>query len=379
MIKVLFFIHDLSGGGAEKVLVNLVNNIDKTKFKVTILTMFDRGINKKYLKPDIEYMYVFKRLFRGNQHLLKLFPPDFLYKRMVRGKYDIVISYLQGATTRIVSGNNDKNVIKLNWIHTEMTKEKLTRSYRSYKEYIECYKKYNGTVFVANSAKIFFEKETNLRNNNIVKYNTIETGEILKKSLEKIDDIEMDKELINIITIGRLIKEKGYDRLLRIVNKFKKEGYRFHLYILGDGVLRDQFDDYINKQDLSDVVTIIGYKENPYKYLRNADLFVCSSYREGYSTVVTESLVVGTPVITTLCSGMEELIGSDSEFGLIVENSENALYEGLKRMITEDELVKYYRMKAVERSGSFKTESTVNEVEKLLTDLYNNQSRHVPL
>ncbi|APH03460.1 glycosyltransferase [Bacillus weihaiensis] len=373
MIRVLFFIHDLSGGGAEKVLVNLVNNIDKTRFKVTLLTMFDSGINKQYLGSDVEYRYVFKRLFRGNQHIQKLFSPEFLYNRMVGNGYDIVISFMQGATTRIISGNKDSNVKKLNWIHNEMTKERLAKSYRSYKEFVDCNKKYDATVFVANTAKVIFERETQLKKNNIVKYNTVETDEILRKSLEEINDIEFDKNRINLITIGNLTEQKGYDRLLRIVKKLKDDSYRFHLYILGDGHLRDKFNDYINQHNLDVVVTLLGYKNNPYKYLRNTDLFVCSSYHEGYSTVVTEALIVGTPVITTLCSGMEEMLGSNNEYGIIVENSEDALYEELVKLINNEELIKYYKNRANERSKYFNTKKTVEEIEKLFIDLYEGQ------
>ncbi|MCP8617524.1 glycosyltransferase [Salirhabdus salicampi] len=369
MIKVLFFIHDLSGGGAEKVLVNLVNNMDKTRFKITLLTMFNKGVNKQYLNKDVEYKYIFNWSFRGNQHLLKLFPPDFLYRKMVPGNYDIVISYMQGATTRIVSGNKNNKIKKINWIHNEMSKKKLVHSYRNYKEFVECYQSFDATVFVAKSAKDIFEANTNLNNNNIVKYNTIEADQIIAKSYEKIDNVQLNKNQLNLITIGSLTHQKGYDRLLRIICKLVKDNLRFHLYILGEGPLRKQLVDYINKQNLSNYVTLLGYKNNPYKFLRFADLFVCSSYHEGYSTVVTESLIVGTPVITTLCSGMEEMLGCNNEYGLIVNNNEDDLYKGLLRMIKDDNLRNHYKEKAIERSKYFNTDNTVKSVEDLFIDL----------
>ena len=374
MIRVLFFIHDLSGGGAEKVLVNLINNIDKSKFKVTLLTMFDNGVNKQYLKPDIEYKYVFKRVFRGNQHLLKFFPPKFLYKKMVQGNYDIIISFMQGATTRVISGCSNTDVLKINWVHTEMTKQKLAHSYRNYKEFEECYKRYDATVFVADTAKKIFERETKLNNNHFVKYNTIEVDEIFNKSYEEINETIFDEKVLNLVSIGRLTKAKGYDRLLKVINKIVKEDYQIHLYIIGDGVQRRELEDYIYNHKLSDYVSLLGYKNNPYKYLRNADLFVCSSYYEGYSTVVTESLIVGTPVITTLCSGMEEMLGSNSEYGVIVENSEDGLYDGLLKLLNNEEHIKHYKNKAKERSKYFNTKTTVYEVEKLLVNLYGEKS-----
>lgn len=368
MVKTLFFIQDLSGGGAEKVLVNLVNNMNKKKFDITLLTLFDRGINKKYLNAEINYRYIFKKIFRGNQHILKLFSPKFLYKFFIKDDYDIVVSYMQGATTRIISGCDNSNTIKINWIHNEMTKDKLAHSYRSYKEYKKCYYQYDATIFVAESAKNIFEKETRLTKNNIVKYNTVNTDKIIKKSQESIMDIKYDKSKFNLITVGSLTKQKGYGRLLRIINELISENYNLHLYILGKGKLKNQLQSFVINNNLNEYISFLGYKKNPYKHVKKADLFVCSSYHEGYSTVVTESLVVGTPVITTRCSGMEEMLG-DNEFGIIVENDKKKLYEGLKELIQNEDKLNRYKEKAKERSSYFSTEKTVKEVEKLFFEL----------
>lgn len=119
MKKVLFFIPNLIHGGAEKVLVNLVNNLDKKKYDITLQTIFDVGVNKQYLDKNIKYTFVFKKLFRGSTTIFKLFSPKFLYKYLIKDKYDIVISYLEGPTARIISGCYYKSK-KINWIHTEM-------------------------------------------------------------------------------------------------------------------------------------------------------------------------------------------------------------------------------------------------------------------
>src|SRR5699024_6359779 len=164
---------------------------------------------------------------------------------------------------------------------------------------------------------------------------------------------------------------KGYDRLLPIFNDLVSENKELHLYILGEGHLEQKIDKYIKENNLDDNVTMLGYKDNPYKYVKQADLFVCSSYAEGFSTAVTESLLVGTPVITTRVSGMEEMLGSNNEYGLIVDNEEEALYEGLKTILNDKKILDYYKKKAEERASFFDTEKTVKEVEKLLLELYN--------
>lgn len=120
---------------------------------------------------------------------------------------------------------------------------------------------------------------------------------------------------------------------------------------------------------LEDTYHLIGFRDNPYKYVAKCDLFVCSSYREGFSTAVTESLVVGTPVVSTLCSGAQELLGYNNEYGLIVENSEEGIYKGLKKLLEDKELLEYYKKKAAERGSFFSKEKTVAAVEKMLDEI----------
>ena len=103
--------------------------------------------------------------------------------------------------------------------------------------------------------------------------------------------------------------------------------------------------------------------------MKNCDLYVCSSRSEGFSTSVTESLIVGTPVVTTLCSGMKEMLGENNEYGIVTENDEDALYEGIKKMLTTEGLLEYYSEKALERGKKFSTEKTVKAVENMLLNL----------
>ena len=132
MRKILFMIHDLSVGGAEKVLVNLVNNMDHEKFDVTVLALFDEGVNRQFLNKSVKYQYVFKRTIPGNSHLMKLVSPRKLYSRVVSEGYDIVVSYLEGPTARIVGGCPDGKTKVVSWIHFKMhTQNEIAWSLKS--------------------------------------------------------------------------------------------------------------------------------------------------------------------------------------------------------------------------------------------------------
>lgn len=370
MKKILFFIPTLMHGGAEKVLVNLVNNLDKGKYDITLQTIFDEGVNKKYLKKDIKYKYIFKKLFIGSTTLFKFFSPEFLYKKIIKDKYDIVISYLEGPTARIISGCPYDSE-KISWIHIEMNDEdKFSTGFRNFKEAQLSYSKFNKIICVSDSVKKEFLNISKLDNKNIeVLYNTNETDYILEKSNDYIDDIQFDNNIINICSVGKIVETKGYDRLAKVHKRLMDENLKHHIYILGIGPDQEKIEKYLKDNNLSNSFTFIGFRDNPYKYVSKCDLFICSSLREGFSTAVTESLIVGTPVVSTLCSGSEELLGYNNEYGLVVENSEKGIYKGLKTFLEDKDLLLEYKCKAKQRGLAFSKEKTVKEVEKLLDNI----------
>ena len=133
--------------------------------------------------------------------------------------------------------------------------------------------------------------------------------------------------------------------------------------------MAQQFEQFSVENRLDDRVTMLGYQTNPYKYVEKCDLFVCSSYSEGFSTAATEALIVGTPVVTTLVSGMKEMLGENNEYGLVTENSEDALYQGIKFFLDNPNLLKQYKKQAEIRGKMFSTANTVQAVEDMLLSL----------
>ena len=131
MKKVLFLIHDLGPGGAEKVLVNLVNNMDKSEFDITLMTLFDVGVNKKSIASHIRYKSAFKHMFRGNSHLMKLLTPEQLHRWLIKEHYDVEVAYLEGPCARIISGCPNPNTKIYSWVHIEQhTTKRVAASFR---------------------------------------------------------------------------------------------------------------------------------------------------------------------------------------------------------------------------------------------------------
>ena len=366
MKRILFMIPNLSVGGAEKVLVNLVNNMDRNKFEITILTLFAGGVNEQFLKPHIKLKTCFKKTFRGNSQILKLFSPQGLYRHFIKEDYDIVVSYLEGPTARIVSGCPNNSAKLVSWIHIQQeTAKSASYSFRSFNEAKECYNKYNNIVCVSEYVKKDFCRIFDYHGNIDVLYNTNETSEIIQLSNEKLD-VNFSQDEINICVVGKVAMRKGCDRICRIHKRLRADGINTHIYFLGTGPDENYVKSFASENNLNDSVTLLGYLTNPYKYVKNSDLFICASLAEGFSTAATEALIVGTPVVTVEVSGMKEMLGENNEYGIVTENSEDALYNGIKKILTEPHLLEHYAKKALERGKVFSTEKTVSAVEKML-------------
>ena len=369
MKKILFLIHDLGQGGAEKVLVNLVNNMDRLKFDISVTAIFGGGVNEQFLAPDIHFHAVFPKEVPGNSKLMKLLTPVQLHRMYVKKHYDIEVSYLEGPTARIISGCRDANTRLVSWIHVEQhTMDKLACSFRSKQEAIACYNRFDQTVCVSQYVHDDFCRVLDFQKPCRVLYNTVESGKILAEASEAAPEL-LDDGMIRLVAVGTLKQSKGYMRLLNIIKRLRDEQYQVHLYILGIGPLQQEMEEYIRQNGLCDFVTLLGYNTNPYKYVGKCDLFICASFAEGFSTAATEALIVGTPVCTVEVSGMKEMLGENNEWGVVTENSEEGLFQGIKELLDNSGYLDHYKKMAVLRGSSFSIDKTVYAVEKMLLEI----------
>lgn len=370
MIKILFLIHDLGQGGAEKVLVNLVNNMDPAKFDISVTALFGGGVNEQFLKPHIHFRTIFPKAFPGNSHVMKLFSPKLLHKWFVNGHYDIEVSYLEGPSARIISGCPERDTKLACWIHVEQHTQKVAaHAFRSYKESAACYQKFHKIICVSEFVKKdFLAIYPSLKGADVL-YNTNETKQILELKDEPVENWLSQKDTVCLCGVGKIVPSKGFDKLARIHKRLLDDGLKIHTYVLGIGPEQEKIEQYLKANHLEDTFTFLGYQTNPYKYVSKCDLFVCASRSEGFSTAATEALIVGTPVCTTDVSGMKEMLGENNEWGVVTQNDEEALYRGIKSLLDSPSMLARYQKKAAERGKIFSTENTVRAVEKMLEDL----------
>ncbi len=369
MKKILFVHPNLIARGAEKVLVDLLNELDQTKYDVTLYTFFEEGIHKERLSKGVKHIFLFKKIFRGWSVFQKIFSPKQLFKFLIKDEYDVIVAYLEGVPTRVVSGCTKPTTKIISWVHVDLSNFGIEKVFRGKKEMKQCYHKFDKVVGVSKTAIHSLKEMISLPSEKaMVIHNVVDTAAIIKSGNETVDDIKWSTKGITICSVGSLTRQKGYPRLLSIVKKLKQEGYDFHLYLIGTGEDKERLETYIAANSLDSHVTLLGFRANPHKYVKNCDLFVCSSFEEGFSTAVTEAVVLETPVITTDCSGMDEIL-EDGAYGMIVPNNESALYRGLQQLIEDEKLFLSYKNKAKERSLYFQQKNNAADVEALFDAL----------
>ena len=369
MTKILFLIHDLHHGGAEKVLVNLVNNMDPAKFDITVIALFGGGVNEQFLKPHVRLKTIFPRVFPGNSHVMKLFSPKLLHKLCVKEHYDVEVAYLEGPASRIISGCTDPAAKTVCWIHCTMkSPEEFAVGFRSVEEAKACYSRFDRGVFVSKGVMDAFRQYCPMEHMQVL-YNTNESEKILSMAAEPVPEGTFRDGELSLIGVGKIEEVKGFDRLARIHARLRREGYLVHTYILGEGSREPELRQYLAGEGMTDSFTFLGYQTNPYKYVSKCGLFVCSSHSEGFSTAATEALIVGTPVCATDVSGMREMLGENNEWGIVTENDEEALYQGIKSCLDDPALLAHYKERAAQRGKTFSTENTVNAVQDMLLEL----------
>ena len=374
MKKLMFMINSLYGGGAEKVLQTLLKNIDYKKYDVTLYSMHREELDFTKYPSQIHYKVVFdehKGIF--SKFFSKVKGKIFIkcssrlfYSLFIREKYDVEIAFIEGESTKIIAGSTNKKSKKLAWVHIDLNNNPWTDFlYRDVQDERKHYQQFDKILCVSDSVKEAFIKKYELNEGKVsTQYNPIDREEILTKSREIC--LLPPKTKLRMLAVGRLVEQKGFDRLVRIVNQLKKKGFDFELYILGEGEMRAKLEEYIATHGLKDTVYLLGFQQNPYSYMASSDLIVCSSRSEGFSTVVSEAVVLGIPIVSTDCAGVRELFGS-YECGTITENNEEALYRALLYVLRNLDCLKLYGDEAKVRGQYFSLINTMTDLEKIFS------------
>jgi len=363
MLKVLFLTDCLTGGGAEKVLRNLVNQMDQERFEITVQTV-EKENPEKLLVPGIRYKAMNsaksalgKKL--RNYWLRLCGALKIIYPLYIQDGYDIEIAWLECGATKFLAGNPKPAVLRLAWIHCDLEKKEGMAPRRDWLKRI--YNAYDNVVCVSQNVSDSMKSWLGVNNTKVL-YNVNDLRDIREQG--KAFSVKREN-CLTMVAVGRLCYQKGYDRSLEACSLLKDAGVAFRLWILGQGSDRALLEEKRRKLDLEKQISFLEFQENPYPYMVAADMTVCASRYEGFSTVLTESMILGTPVITMACTGMEELLGQ-GEYGVITEPTPEALAKGIRALWQSPELYSHYRNKAIERAEQLDGHHALQKIQTFL-------------
>ncbi|MGG7439442.1 glycosyltransferase [Chryseobacterium arthrosphaerae] len=378
--KLLIRIGSLRHGGAEKVLVNFLKNLPPDKYEVDLLVNLYSGLYIKEVPSWVNLHYLIKgemittnkpleipvKAWRVLYQKMFLWFPSLLYKFILKDKkYDVEIAAIHAMHQEILS-SPQKDSKKIIWVQNdifnlkEYTPEVIRQFFRFDRILVISNKLQEGMYSLAKNES---EKQS------VIKiYNPIDREDTLKKADIEVNDYPFNKDLPTFVTVGTVYPQKGYDRLLNVHKKLIDEGLKHQLLIIGDGYDFNAIQDQLNQLGLQDTAKMLGFSSNPYPYMKKADFYIMSSRHEGFPTIIAEALILNKPISATDISGIRDLL-QDGKLGNITPNSEEGIYEGMKKFLTDQNVSEQYKKQISETELPFVLEKSVEHLQKIIDEV----------
>lgn len=363
--KVLFVYPAMNIGGSTTSLLSILNRLDYNKYEVDLLLNIHAGELLDMIPEQVHLLApAYKYTNRRQEYFHRFISPRFLYHysiakiiakrsgveiqaaqyigykdldyyRDIEQLYDVAISFLEGRCCKFIA-NHIKASKKITWIHINYADVRLNPKYDA-----PSLSKMDNIVFVSEECKNAFDEcFPELVDKSLVVENILSQKYVQRRANENVD-LLVDKGKLNLATVCRItFDSKALDRAVKVFAKVKQENRLKDIcwYIIGDGSDMQTLKSMISEAGLDDYIKPIGMKKNPYPYLKNMDMFFLPSRWEGKPMVVTEAFMLGLPALVTEYSSAREQV-RDGVDGIIVDNSEEGIYKGLKRIIENPELI----------------------------------------
>lgn len=338
MKKIVFGITSLTIGGAERVLVDIANQLQEDN--ITIFTIYAKGDFEKNLNPNIQVKSLYSKQYNDLTKWEKLWIPlkiflfrKQIYKKTIANCYDIEVAFLEGPITRIFSVKN-KKVKKIAWIHNDILQVFGKGIKAKCKKILDknLYQQYQEIIFVSKDNLEKFKTTYQTNANTRVIYNYINPQNVLEKVKEEVN-IHFNKDVPNLVTVARLVEQKAIDRLIKVHAQLIQEQINHHIYVIGDGPLKEKLEEQIRKANVEKTIHLLGKKQNPYPYIRMADYFCLFSYFEGYGMVLEEAKILNKPILITDTAAREAIIDypNSSIFPNTEERNKRRTRGGIKK------------------------------------------------
>lgn len=363
MKRVSFFLPSLSFGGIEANTIRLVQSLQNSGYKVDLVIGKEGGEYEKRIGEDVNTIFLKQKSLMG-----MLLP---LIRYVKENKPDVLITGGEGANILLA-------IVKMLLPKTKVIISIRTNLSTEYKETKNkkksiifpilsrlLYKKVDRIVTVskgvAKDASNFLGFPINRFE---VIYNPIVNNELIELMNDKVNHEWLnDQNVPVIVSVGRIVKQKDFPLLIKAFIHAKKMNGKLKLIIIGDGPDKLHIEEEIRKSDIQSDVDMMGFIQNPYPYMKKADVFVLSSKWEGFGNVLVEALSTGVPVVSTDCpSGPSEIL-DNGQFGTLIEvGDEKELAKAIITTMNNNNIIDVKKRKS--RAIEFSVE---NAKEKYIT------------
>ena len=391
--KILFYTSGVGLGGVEKVVLEVLKEIDKSKFDIKLALQYEnenlfeneipKEVNYKYMLPqkiidkslhfrekkkNIFYKMLYSFMLSYEKYTIKKNYLEFSKDR------EIVIDFKSGDFLKLINLENAVDKKRICWLHGEITK---LNKYEKRKKFLrENLNKCDKVICICEDMKNGVIKEIpELKEKLEVIYNPFDIEKIKIKSSDYSEIKDNEKNLLEdnyIIMVSRLDNvQKDFDTLIKafkIVNQKRKD---IKLYLLGEGPDREKIENMIKDEDLQEYIKLLGVKKNPYPWIKNSKLLVHSSRYEGFGLVLVEALILGKVVISSNCKVGPREILNNGEYGSLVEVGDyNAMAQEILELLQENPKKKEKYLSNIDKSiERFDKKNIIKQIEKVLDSL----------
>lgn len=356
---------NLAGGGAERTVINIINNLDSKKFEVKLLIGTKNNndyINQISSEVDVKYLNK-KRLrncFFKLRRFIKNERPDIVFTTGINN--NIMLSLVNLTLLK-----KSRLVVRETTYRTKSTNISLLKKILTYLTYNMIADK---VISLSRGVKEDLVNNFHINKEKIVViYNPVEINKINQLKSEKINYQIREKDEKLILSVGRLVEQKDFPTLIKAFSLVQQK-MKAKLIILGKGHLINELKSLSEQLGIKDKVLFLGFKQNPYKYMRYSDVFVLTSKVEGFGHVIVEAMTTGTPIISTNCvSGPREIIG-DNKYGILVPVGDyKTLALKILELLKDEKLQKNLRLLGHKRARDFDSKKIIKQYEALFLNL----------
>lgn len=369
--RILFIDGPLGGGGAERVLIDILRHIDYNCYEVDLALICSGGALMEEIPPEVNvielwssYNLKYKLAYRASKWL----HCNWLFARKMNGAklrrdYDIEISFLEGMPLKL-GALRTTNAKKVSWVHADLLRHHYEAEQFFSGEELDAYNKMDIVVNVSKSSEnAFCKRFPECIAEKRVIYNPIDRSKII--SMAHTEDLNIDDNTLTVISVGRLSLPKNPMRFLQVAKLAKEEELNIRFKWVGDGELRPRIEKQRDEMGLHDMVEFTGFMKNPFPHIKAADIMMVTSDYEGFCLVICEAMCLGVPVISTRTAGPSEII-ADNEYGVLTDQKAESLFEALKSFIENDTARKAIAQKALSRPDVYSVEKTIQKIYNLI-------------